>query len=44
VRKTEIIHIAAANSVEETVYEKLMGKQVRMLDLLNTLKELAQAA
>lgn len=43
-RKTEIIHIAAENTVEEQVYTKLISKQISMLDLLHTLKKLASAA
>lgn len=43
-RKTEIIHVAAAHSVEEQVYEKLQGKQGRMMDLLATFQQLFNAA
>ena len=43
-RKTEIIHIAAENTVEETVYEKMLDKQMNMIDLLNTIAGLSQAA
>ncbi|MFQ3258058.1 MAG: SNF2 family DNA or RNA helicase [Pseudoalteromonas distincta] len=43
-RKTEIIHIAAEDTVEETVYEKMLDKQMNMIDLLNTIAGLSQAA
>jgi SNF2 family DNA or RNA helicase len=43
-RKTEIIHIAAENTVETQVYERLMEKQGRMLDLLDTFNGLFKAA
>ena len=44
VRKTEIIHIAAADTAEEEVYEKLMDKKAKMDDLLSTLVQLERAA
>lgn len=43
-RKTEIIHIAAEDSAEIDVYEKLLMKKGRMMNLLGTLAELAKAA
>lgn len=43
-RKTEVIHIAAANTAEEEVYEKLMTKKAKMDDLLTTLVQLERAA
>lgn len=39
-KRTEIIHIAAENTLEEVVYDKLQTKLERMEDLLGTLKEL----
>lgn len=43
-RRTEIIHIAAEQTVETQVYERLMEKQGRMLDLLETFNGLFNAA
>lgn len=43
-RKTEIIHIAAEETVEEEVYQKMLNKQMNMIDLLNTIAGLSQAA
>lgn len=43
-RKTEIIHIAADCTIEQEVYQKLMGKKVRMDDLLSTIIQLQTAA
>lgn len=43
-RKTEIIHIAAEETVEEEVYAKMFNKQISMIDLLNTIAGLSQAA
>ena len=40
-RKTEIIHIAAEDTIEEEVYELLQGKRDRMTDLLGVIKQLA---
>lgn len=39
-KRTEIIHVAAENTLEEVVYDKLQTKLERMEDLLMTLKEL----
>jgi SNF2 family DNA or RNA helicase len=39
-QRTEIIHIAAEDTLEEVVYDKLTTKMERMEDLLMTLKEL----
>ena len=43
-RRTEIIHIAAENTVEEEVYAKMLDKQMNMIDLLNTVAGLFDAA
>ena len=43
-RKTEIIQIAADETVENAVYARLMEKQGRMLDLLETFNGLFKAA
>ena len=43
-RKTEIIYVAAEETVEEGVYERLQEKRGRMTDLLDTFKELFKAA
>jgi SNF2 family DNA or RNA helicase len=43
-RKTEIIHIAAEDSLEIDVYERLMDKKAKMDDLLGTLAKLAHVA
>lgn len=43
-RKTEIIHIAAEDTVEIEVYAKMLDKQMNMMDLLNTIAGLSQAA
>jgi hypothetical protein len=39
-KRTEIIHVAAENTLEEVVYDKLQTKLERMEDLLMTLKDL----
>lgn len=39
-QRTEIIHVAAEGTIEETVYEKLQTKLDKMEDLLMTLKQL----
>lgn len=39
-QRTEIIHIAAEDTLEEVVYDKLQTKMERMEDLLGTLKTL----
>lgn len=39
-QRTEIIHVAAENTLEEVVYDKLQTKLERMEDLLMTLKDL----
>lgn len=39
-KRTEIIHVAAENTLEEIVYDKLQNKLERMEDLLDTLKQL----
>jgi len=39
-KRTEIIHVAAENTLEEIVYDKLQTKLDKMEDLLSTLKEL----
>lgn len=43
-RKTEIIHIAACDSVELKVYDILMGKSGRMKDLLAAVADMAKVA
>lgn len=43
-RRTEIIHIAAQESMEVDVYARLMDKKARMDDLLETLAGLADVA
>lgn len=43
-KRTEIIHVAAENTLEEHVYDKLQGKLEKMEDLLTTLKDLHEAS
>ena len=43
-RKTEIIHVAAENTLEESVYDNMLGKKFRQDELLSLFSNLRQVA
>lgn len=43
-RKTQIVNIAAIDTIEEDVYDKLNDKRERMFNLLDTLAEISRVA